>query len=418
MAQPDSNSRPGRPDPRATRPGVAILTNVLTPYRVALHQRIVREMPEIRLHTVLTHDAADQPWSLDGGDIGIVKFAAKGEGVNEARPVKHARKHLAKARRITEWARREGIRAILVSGYNDLTRLEVIRWAHGAGVPAFLVTDSNSRGDFAIGAKRAVKDAMIRWVIRRCAGLLPCGSLGAEYFTQRGADPARIFYFPYEPDYDLIRGLPTSKIEEARAKLGLDPARRRLVTCARLIGVKRIDLAIDGFAAIAAARPGWDLVIIGDGPLKGDLQARVPEALRGRVKWAGFIGDQSLISAVYRGSDVLLHVSDYEPWGLVINEAVAAGMAVVSTDVVGATAELVKDGDNGRVVPAGDLAALTAALRDVTDPARIDGYKAASPARLEDWKRRGDPVEGLRKALRSVGVGAAGQTDAGSCPSP
>lgn len=396
-------SSPGSP-PVPARPGVAIIANVLTPYRLATHQRIVRELPEIRLHTVLTHDAGDQPWSLDGADVGVVKFAAPGEGVNDARPLRQLRADRAKAARIIEWARARNIRALVVSGYNDAARLSIIRWARRARIPVFLAADSNARGDLATGWKRAVKNALLRHVIRRCAGILPFGSLGAEYFARRGADPARTFYFPAEPDYDLIRRLPPEKIAEARARFALNPARRRLVACARLIRVKRIDLALDAFAAVAPHRPEWDLVIIGDGPLKAELQARVPDDLRERITWAGFIGDQAMVSAIYRASDALLHVPDYEPWGLVINEAVAAGMAVLSSDVVGAAPELVHDRENGRVVRAGDLRAVTDGLLEVTDPASIDRYRAASPALLEAWRRAGDPVAGLRRALTAAGV--------------
>lgn len=390
--------------PGDTRPGVAIVTNSLTPYRVALHQRIVRELGQIKLHTVVTHDAADQPWKLDTGDIGVVKFGGPGEKVDDVRPFRRARAHHAKARRIAAWARASGVKALLVSGYNDVTRLELIRWAHRVGMPVFLVSDSNARCDRATGLKRTVKNSLIRWILRRTSGLLPHGSLGALYFTKRGADPSRIFYYPSEPDYDLIFNLPQATIDRALKDLKLDPARRRLVLCGRLIGLKRIDLAIAAFAAIAAERPDWDFVIIGDGPLKADLQARVPEALRHRVIWAGFIGDQSVISAVYRASDVLLLVSDYDAWGLVVNEALAAGMAVVCSEVVGASAELVRDGVNGRVVPKGDLPALTEAMRDATDPAKVDRYKAASPGILAEWRRAGDPVAGLRRALESAGV--------------
>jgi hypothetical protein len=51
---------------------------------------------------------------------------------------------------------------------------------------------------------------------------------------------------------------------------------------------------------------------------------------------------------------------------------------------------------------------LTAALRDVTDAGRVDEMKVASPDVLADWRRRGDPIAGLRKALRFAGVIAEG----------
>jgi glycosyltransferase involved in cell wall biosynthesis len=168
--------------------------------------------------------------------------------------------------------------------------------------------------------------------------------------------------------------------------------------------VKRVDLLMDAFLEIAGRRPEWDLVVLGDGPLRAQLQSRIPTDLSGRVIWAGFVDDQSVVSAVYRLSDVLVLPSDYEPWALVINEAVAAGLAVISSSVVGAAAELVPDGVNGRSFPPGDKCALVDAILEVTQFDALERMKSASAGVLEDWQRRGDPVEGLRQALRSVDI--------------
>ncbi|MBL8756862.1 MAG: hypothetical protein JNK35_00355, partial [Phycisphaerae bacterium] len=62
MTSPRATPRWSQPTPR---PEVVVLTNVPTPYRLALHRRIDREMPEIRLLTIYTHDQADQAWALD-----------------------------------------------------------------------------------------------------------------------------------------------------------------------------------------------------------------------------------------------------------------------------------------------------------------------------------------------------------------
>jgi glycosyltransferase involved in cell wall biosynthesis len=106
-----------------------------------------------------------------------------------------------------------------------------------------------------------------------------------------------------------------------------------------------------------------------------------------------------VVSAIYRASDVLALPSDFEPWALVLNEAAAAEMAIVSSDVVGAAAELVRDGFNGRLFPPGNLAKMTDALLDVTAPETIDPMKRASAEVLQDWRNRADPVHGLKKAL-------------------
>jgi len=149
-------------------------------------------------------------------------------------------------------------------------------------------------------------------------------------------------------------------------------------------------------------RRDWDLVIAGDGELKGELQALVPREMEGRVKWLGFLSDQGDVSAVYRNSDVLCLASEHEPWALVVNEAVAAGLAVVASDVVGAAAELVREGVNGKTFVSKDLDGLIGALRWVTDGENIDGCRASSAGVLADWRKRGDPILGLKTALQHM----------------
>jgi glycosyltransferase involved in cell wall biosynthesis len=190
-------------------------------------------------------------------------------------------------------------------------------------------------------------------------------------------------------------------------RFGLSADRRRLVYSGRLVSVKRVDLLIDAFIRVAADRPNWDLLIIGDGPLRSELEERIPIELRSRAIWTGHLDDQPAIGALYRMSDVLVLPSDYEPWALVLNEAAAAGLAIVCSHVVGASAELVREGVNGWTFPKGNLGALVDRLMEVTSPQHIDTMKGASPLVLDDWRKVGDPIDGLRKALRSAGVIAA-----------
>jgi glycosyltransferase involved in cell wall biosynthesis len=389
---------------RDHRPLLALINNVQTPYRVHLHRRIARELSGVRIASIYTHDQPDHPWEVERVDeINPVRFG-RGQPMVEQGALRWMIHDWKKAGRIIQWLNEHRARAVILGGYSDLTRLRLIRWCRRAGVPCFVWGDSNIHGDLASGLERAVKTQVVRWVVRNAVGVMPCGTFGQMFFDRYGAEPERCFFVPYEPDYELIRSVPESALAEVRSAFGLDPARRRLVVCARLVRAKRVDLAIDAFAAIADERPEWDLVIIGDGVLGDELKARVPAALQCRVIWTGFIGDQARISAIYRASDVLICPSDYEPWAVVINEAAAAGLAIVASSVVGAAAELVKDGINGALFPAGDLLALTERLRGVTSAGAINRLRAGSSGVLADWQRRGDPVEGIRRALRFVGV--------------
>jgi len=385
-------------------PNFAIVANAHTPYRVHLHRRIVNEMPEVRLWSIFTHETSNAPWTFAAPPEIRPLLFGEGESTADQDEPRYVMREWRKGGRIIQWLKHNRVRAVVMLGYNDPGRLRIIRWCHRNGVACLLWGDSNIRGDTARGLRRWIKNRLIPRVLRRCDAVLPCGSLGRDYFLRYGADPKKIFYFPYEPDYDLIRLLPAERIEQTRAKFDLAPDRRRIVFSGRLVNVKRCDLLIDAFVTIAAERPEWDVVIVGDGPLRAALQGRVPAALRSRVTWTGFFPHQKDVAAVYRLSDVLVLPSDHEPWALVINEAAAAGLAIVCTDVVGAAAELVREGFNGYTFKPGDLTALTRCLLQTTDPTRIDAMKAASLTVLADWCERGDPVTGLRQSLTHVGV--------------
>jgi glycosyltransferase involved in cell wall biosynthesis len=386
------------------RPRVAVVSNTLTPYRLHFHRRAVREVPEVELWSLFTHEDHASPWALPPApEINPVYFGP-GEPASQQGRARFAWHEWRKGGRVVRWLRGHHARAAVVAGYNDPGRLRVLRWCHRAGVPAFLFGDSNVRGDRAAGWTGRLKRLVLPRVLGWCAGVLACGSLGQEYFARYGVPRDRMFLTPYEPDYDLIGRVTPADVSAARRRFGLDPARRYLLFSGRLVTDKRVDLLLDAFAAVAPDRPAWDLAVLGGGPLAEALRGRVPDGLRDRVRWLGFLGDPAAVGAVYRAAAVLALPSDYEPWAVVVNEAVAAGLALVASDVVGAAAELVRPGVNGFVFPRGDLAALTRCLREVTDPGRCDALRAGAAAVLADWRRRADPVAGLRAALRAAGV--------------
>jgi glycosyltransferase involved in cell wall biosynthesis len=386
------------------KPHVAIISNSCPPYRLHFLRRVAREIPEIRLSSVFTHEISNAAWTYDPPtEIGPIAF---GPGESSDRPSDPSRAihEWRKGGRIIRWMRDNHIRAAIVHGYNSPGLLRVIRWCRRGGVACLLHADSNIRGDRASGWRAIVKRHLVSRVIKWSRAVLPCGSLGVQYFQKYGAKPEQMFLMPVEPDYRLIEQITTGQIEEARQRFNLSASRRRIVYSGRLAPLKRVDLLIDAFAQIANIRPNWDLLIIGDGPLREELEKRVPESLRSRVTWAGFIAEQSIVSALYRASDALVLASDFEPWALVINEAAAAGLAMVASDVVGAAPELVRDGVNGRVFPHGDLPQLVQCLHEVTDESNTDRMKAASADVLRDWQVRADPVQGLRAALQYCGV--------------
>ena len=354
------------PQPDAHKPGFAIVAPTQEWYRHALHRRIVREIPELRLHSIYTHaQGVAHRARRDESDINAVFFDS-GQSTGERNKLSNQLDNLRRGRRIFEYFKANNVKAAVILGYNDLGILRLYQRSKRAGIKTFLWSDSNAAGDRATGLKRTLKGTIIRHVASRTDAVLVCGSLGKAFYTSYGVPESKIIYSPYEPDYQQIRALPQSVIDDTRAKFKLDPDRRRFVFCGRLVPIKRPDLAISAFVNIANERPDWDLLIIGDGEMRTQLDAFVPAELKDRVTFTGFIGEQAQVSALYRLSDVLLHPCEIEPWGLIINEAVAAGLAVVTTTACGAGVELVETGVNGFLVPPGAAEPLTQAVRTIS----------------------------------------------------
>ncbi|MCH7799417.1 MAG: glycosyltransferase family 4 protein [Planctomycetes bacterium] len=387
------------------RPGFGIVSNVATPYRIHLQRRVVAEIPQLKLYSFFTHGRADFNWEVrDAEAINPIWLGDERYYEYEAGRPRNWVREYRKAGRIIDTVRRRRIAAVLVNGYRDLTRVRLIRWCRAHGIHVFMRGDSNIRGDRPRTVLHAwAKRRLLAWVIRSCDAVMPMGRLGQAYFEKYGADPGRCFWVPYEPDYDIFTTADPDAIAAFRAEHGLAASRRYLLFGGRLVPVKRVDLLIDAFVRIADRRGDWNLIIAGDGRLREELAARVPRSLADRVIWLGFL-EVDAMRLAYHVADVMVLPSDYEPWALVVNEAMAAGCPVVSSDVVGAAWDMVKDRVSGRLFPAGDIDALTEALLDVTDAATGARYREATDEALADWRRRADPVEGIRQALQSVGV--------------
>lgn len=386
------------PDP--SRPVLVMLCNAQTPYRLAFHLRIARELPEYRLVSLFTHEVSNSPWVIDSPpEIGPV-LLGRGQGLPSG--LVRAGLEYFKGKRIIDHLKRLKPAAVVVHGYNDLGRLRVLRWCHRRGIPAFLWADSNVFSDSAVGLKHVLKMAVIRYAVSCTRGVMVCGRLGHEYFRRFVGNSLQSFLVPYEPDYSLIQTLPMSEVRRVAGEYGWPAERQRLIYSGRLAPEKRVDLLVSAFVRLAPERPTWDLVLMGDGPERDRLKALIPPELADRVFWLGFVQDTRRIAAVYHNCDVLCLPSTTEPWAVVINEAAAAGLGIVASHVVGAAAELVREGVNGRIFTSNQPDELLVALRDITHPEKTNQYRRASLEVLADWRVRADPILGLRRALASV----------------
>ena len=135
-----------------------------------------------------------------------------------------------------------------------------------------------------------------------------------------------------------------------------------------LIPRKGVDLLARAFLQVAARHSNLRLLLLGTGPLEAELR-RTLAPMGHQVSFLGF-RDWDDLPSVYASANVLCVPSRYDGWGLVVPEGLAAGLPVIATDRMGAALDLVQDGENGWVIPAGDVRALADALEKA---ARLPG---------------------------------------------
>lgn len=229
---------------------------------------------------------------------------------------------------------------------------------------------------------RPLRRAVNRLVLDRLADAVnACCAFSAEGLAHvDGFAGARIEII--ENGIDLARYRLAGDREALRRDLGLDPKRRYVTAVARFHPVKDHAMLLRAFARVAEVRSDVDLLLAGDGPLRGELE-KFTESLgiSGRVR---FLGVRSDVPALLQASDLFTLTSVSEAASLTLLEAMASGLAVVVTDV-GGNPEIVREGVEGLLVPRGDAEAEAAALlRLLDDPALAAALGGAGRARVEE----------------------------------
>ncbi len=190
--------------------------------------------------------------------------------------------------------------------------------------------------------------------------LLCTGAYVASDFSLIKSYPGKMLKWGYFPD--AARGLGDS--EEKKS----DGNTVNLCWAGRLIELKHPEFAVKAAAALKSAGYGFSLDLIGEGPLKTELQEMVrKEKLEDVVTIHGGKKPAEVLSYM-READVFLFTSNYlEGWGAVVNEAMQCGCAVLASAEAGAVPFLIKDGENGLIYDRGDYDHFERRLRELLD---------------------------------------------------
>lgn len=257
--------------------------------------------------------------------------------------------------------------------------------------PALVVTLHN----LPIGGPRvhAISVILERLVARRADAVLGVSSDLVERARARGATFAERALVPAPPGPE-----PTPLSEEQRHELGIEDGTAVVLTVARLAPQKGLELLLETAERLASdgAEPPVLWLVAGDGPLAGELQARIDEEDL-PVRLLGRRGD---VPDLLAAADVVVSTSEWEGQPLGVQEALAVGAPVVATDV-GGTGEVT--GDAAVLVAYPDSAGMAAAIRGLlADPARRAELSVAARARADSLPRLADVIAQLEGVYARV----------------
>jgi glycosyltransferase involved in cell wall biosynthesis len=274
--------------------------------------------------------------------------------------------------------------AIFIHGYALATNWLAFIGALISKTPVLFRGETLLRPEQA-GFKKIIKDTVLKASFRKMKAFLPIGTRSKEFYLSYGISESRMFLTPYSVDNDFFvdRGMPLlARKSEVRRELAIPQEMPVILYAGKLMERKRpMDLvrAFEGLGESAA------LVLVGDGELRSPMQDYVRRKNIANVFFAGF-RNQSELPEYYAIADMFVLPSAYEPWGLVINEAMSYGLPVITTDGVAASADLIRAGENGFVYAAGDVDALQTLLKDlVSDPGKREKMGQQSRQIISTW---------------------------------
>lgn len=371
---------------------VALLTEIVAPHRIATFNALAG-LPEIDLDVLFFAESEDRRgWQQ--ADRARMKFRFSVlRGLTAGRRYQSTQLFLNPG--VVGALRRGRYDVVIVGGYHHPTIWLALAYCRISGRRVLAWSESTERearsgANWTIGIKRAL--------VRRFDGFIAAGVRQADYLKKLGAPAERIWIAPDAVDVEFFEGaarLRAARGAELRRELDVsDPV---VLYVGRLLDAKGILDLLEVFGSIRE-RFGATLLLVGDGPDR----ARYEEVCRSRrldgVRFAGFVQPDDL-AKYYAVADVFVFPTHSDPWGLAINEAMAAGLPPVVSDAAGAVDELVRHGDSGLVYRAGDREALRSSIGRLLDDSAFRQQVIAGAARAV---RRHTPERMARAMAEAV----------------
>ena len=359
-----------------------LITEIIAPYRIPVFNELARTSGVDMLVVFLAEtDCSFRAWHVYKNEINFNYV------VLPSWRIRVGSRMLLLGRGLSHQLRRFAPDVIICGGYNYPASWQALFWAKRRRVPFVLWCESNRddlRDEFfpMEMAKRAF--------ISRCSGFVVPGQASREFVREFVVNTSSIHIAPNAVDVDLFESsAKVARFDAQALRCQLKLPERYLLFVGRLVAEKGIFDVVNAFASLKAEiRRGLSVVFVGRGGDEVALKELALKVLPGRVQFAGFVQREEL-PAYYALAEALVLPTHSDPWGLVVNEAMACGLPVIVSDVAGCARDLVRNGWNGYVVKRGDVSGLASAIQKVIGvPGLLTEFGAHSAERIQAFSPR------------------------------
>ena len=330
------------------KPKVLFLVNGLSPYRLDFFLELGKYC---RLTVICEKKAAaDRMWRIDVTKMSNFALHTL-KGISTAPDMAFCPgvlRHILKRR----------YNIIVAANYNTPTGILAIAWMKLRLIPFAIECD----GGFPKSGA-GLKEALKRKLISSATWWLSTGKTTDKYLEFYGAKKAAIYRYPFASVWHneiLKRPVDTDEKQRLKHSLGLGP-QKLVLAVGSFIHRKGFDVLLEAWHDVA---PDAQLCLIGGGPLAQDYARHIAQYQLEHIHIIPFQCKDVLIR-YYKAADVFVLPTREDIWGLVVGEAMARGLAVITTDRCIAGLELVENGANGWVVPAGNAGVLAQKINEL-----------------------------------------------------
>lgn len=288
-------------------------------------------------------------------------------------------------------------------------------WVHGQQFAAYILAFGlaklqgipvMTRADSHLGLsrpwlKKQIRNRVLALQYRFIDRFLAAGTANHRYYRTLGAPEERIFSVPFSVDNERFMkesALTGEQRAALRASFGVQDERPVLLYASKLLPRKHPDDLLYAAAMLKARGKLVHVVIAGSGSMGRELEALAAKLRLDNVTFLGFV-NQVELPKLYGASDVFVLPAEDEPWGLIVNEVMCAGLPIVVGGGVGCVPDLLAEGLNGFTCVAGNPLSLASALEPLVDSAALrHSMGRESRRRISTWGYE-ECRQGIRAAV-------------------